>query len=373
MRHPFRATEIVRRATWRIALAVCTWLVVMHTSASLQPVKRSADVPGEPGWRGLFLAGSAPQTSTTAFAAEIASLSEPEGTFDTDNLISNERNYLQVVPELMLQGIAGGVYIGVGPDQNFSYIARIKPTLAYIIDIRRDNLLLHLLFKALFARSTNRVEYLSLLTGRLPPTDLARWRHASIEQISGYVDGQQPAPAHDGIGKQLRSAIMEFGVPVSAADLDRIDRFHRTFIAAGLDLRFQTHGRPARPYYPTFRDLLLARDSTGATWNYLAQEDAFQFVKSLQARHRVIPVVGDVGGTHAMRAIAAAIERKGHHVSAFYLSNVENYVYRDERAARFVENMRRLPHDDRSVMIRSLFTMDGGSTSVLVPFSTLPR
>ena len=268
----------------------------------------------------------------------------------------------------MSQGIAGGVYIGVGPDQNFSYIARIKPTLAYIIDIRRDNLLLHLLFKALFARSTNRVEYLSLLTGRLPPTDLARWRHASIEQISGYVDGQQPAPAHDGIGKQLRSAIMEFGVPLSAADLDRIDRFHRTFIAAGPPWSpVQAEAWASGSLIPS------STICTGATWNYLAQEDAFQFVKSLQARHRVIPVVGDVGGIHAMRAIAAAIARKGHHVSAFYLSNVENYVYRDERAARFVENMRRLPHDDRSVMIRSLFTMDGGSTSVLVPFSTLPR
>jgi hypothetical protein len=350
LRQPFGTTGIMRGATWPIAFALCAWLVLMQAAADLQPVR-----------------------STTGFASEIASLSEPEGTFDTDNLISNESSYLQVVPALISQGISGGVYIGVGPDQNFSYIARIKPAVAYIIDIRRDNLLLHLLFKALFARSTTRAEYLSLLTGRLPPPDPGRWRDASIGQITALVDGNKPAPAHDGITKQLRRTITEFGVPLSAGDLDTIDRFHRRFAASGLDLRFQTHGRPPRPYYPTFRDLLLATDSAGTAWNYLAQEDAFQFVKSLQARNRIIPVVGDVAGEHAMRAIAAAIARQRRTVSAFYVSNVETYIYRDERATRFVENMRRLPHDDRSVLIRSLFSMDGASTSVLAPFSTLPR
>src|SRR5262245_52962726 len=80
------------------------------------------------------------------FAAEIARFSEKEGSFDTDNLISNERDYLRVIPALVAGRVVGGVYLGVGPDQNFSYIARIRPTRAYIVDIRRDNLLLHLLF-----------------------------------------------------------------------------------------------------------------------------------------------------------------------------------------------------------------------------------
>ena len=54
---------------------------------------------------------------------------------------------------------------------------------------------LRTLFKALFARSTTRVEYLSLLTGRPPPGDLARWRHAPIAQMVAFVDAQRPAPA----------------------------------------------------------------------------------------------------------------------------------------------------------------------------------
>src|SRR5215467_14170343 len=72
-----------------------------------------------------------PQT----FAGRIARLSEPGGDFDTDNLISNERSYLEVMPAVTASGATGGVYIGVGPDQNFSYIARIRPSLAFIVDI----------------------------------------------------------------------------------------------------------------------------------------------------------------------------------------------------------------------------------------------
>ena len=105
-----------------------------------------------------------------SFRARVEQLSEPGGDFDTDNLISNEGSYLDVVPALRAAGVQGGVYIGVGPDQNFSYIAHVRPDVAFIVDIRRDNMLLHLLFKALFALAPSRVEYLCLLTGRAVPS-----------------------------------------------------------------------------------------------------------------------------------------------------------------------------------------------------------
>src|SRR2546428_9552655 len=95
--------------------------------------------------------------SPSPFAAQIASLSEPAGYFDTDNLISNERSYLQVLQDLRRRNVRGGAYVGVGPDQNFTYIAEIRPTIAFIVDVRRDNLLLHLLFKALFELSRTRI------------------------------------------------------------------------------------------------------------------------------------------------------------------------------------------------------------------------
>src|SRR5438132_13926749 len=106
--------------------------------------------------------GQAAATSAS-FAARVQQLSEPGGEFDTDNLISNERSYLHVVPELRAAGLDGGAYIGVGPDQHFSYIAQVKPVIAFIIDLRCYNLLLHLLFKSLFPMSFTRAGFLILI------------------------------------------------------------------------------------------------------------------------------------------------------------------------------------------------------------------
>ncbi len=130
----------------------------------------------------------APATSATSFGGLIAGLSEPNGYFDTDNLISNEQSYLTVLPDIDRAGLRGGAYIGVGPDQNFSYIAAARPAVAFIIDVRRDNLLLHLLFKALFSLARTRVEYLALLCGRPAPANIEAWRSKRIDALTAYVD-----------------------------------------------------------------------------------------------------------------------------------------------------------------------------------------
>jgi hypothetical protein len=212
------------------------------------------------------------QTAQAPFASLVEQLSEPNGQFDTDNLISNEQSYLHVVPALEQAGLAGGVYIGVGPDQNFSYIARLRPAEAFIVDIRRDNLLLHLLFKAIFAISRNRVEYLGLLTGRPAPDRAETWRDASVEKIVAYFDEAKPLAAAQAAEdvERLHAAIRKSGVPVSAREFATIDRFHAAFVQDGLSLQFHSSGRPAREYYPTYRDLLLETDRKGRKLCYLA-------------------------------------------------------------------------------------------------------
>jgi hypothetical protein len=311
-------------------------------------------------WAPRGVAQPAPQT----FAGRIDRLSEPGGDFDTDNLISNERSFLEVSPALKAATPQRGVYIGVGPDQNFSYIALLRPSIAFIVDIRRDNLLLHLLFKALFAASRNRIEYLSLLTGRTPPERLDSWKDATLERIIEYVD----AAAAEGpdalrrLDRRMHDAIAAFGVPLDGGDYATIQRFHHTFIAAGLSLKFESRGRPAQRVYPTYRDLLLATDRGGRTSSFVAAEGDFQFVKSLEAQDLLIPVVGDLGGTHALSAIADLMNARSERLSAFYISNVETYL--GGKYAQFVKNVGRLPHDGQSVLIRSIFRNSVSSSEI---------
>jgi hypothetical protein len=305
-----------------------------------------------------------PQAASPAFAAEIQRLSEPGGSFDTDNLISNESSYLEVVPALAARGATGGAYVGVGPDQNFSYIARVRPSVAFIIDVRRDNLLLHLLFKALFAEARSRIEYLALLTGRAPPADTARWTSEPLKAIVAYIDGK-PAVAEQtrALRRRIDAAVTAFGVPLTRADLDTIGRFHQAFIDDGLGLQFHSFNRGPQPYYPTLRDLLLATDARGHEWNYLASEDDYQFLRGLEGRDRVIPVVGDVAGPRAMRALASDIGERGERLSAFYISNVENYLFRDGTFGRYADNLARFPRSPRTMVIRSIFSGGGQSYS----------
>ncbi len=303
------------------------------------------------------LSAAAQQRATdSSFARLIERLSEPAGYFDSDNLISNEASYLHVVDKMTEMGVSGGAYIGVGPDQSFSYIAHVRPTIAFIIDIRRDNLLQHFLFKSLFALAENRIEYLCLLLGRPIPDDAAQWNDRTIEELTEYLDR---TPADPGLAKNTRASIvstaMSFGLPLSESDLATIGRIHASFATAGLGLRFTSLSRPPRSFYPTFRNLLLERDLTGHQANYLASEADFQFVKSLEERDLIIPVVGDLAGDHALRAIGRLLTARGEHVSTFYTSNVEFYLMRQGSFDRFADNVAQLPMDERSVIIRSFF------------------
>jgi len=326
-------------------------------------------------WR---LAGETAPAQTAAqsrFASEIAALSEPAGYFDTDNLISNERSYLDVVPDLKKRGVRGGAYIGVGPDQNFTYIAAIRPDVAFIVDVRRDNLLLHLLFKSLFALARTRVEYLALLLWRQVPADIESWRSAPLERVVSQAEAARLDPRGVlALRRRVEDALGKAGVPLSDEDLSTIDRFHRRFIDGGLDLQFQSTGRPPQDHYPTYRELLLATDPLGDRSNYLASEDAFQFIKSLHTRDAIVPVVGDLSGPRALAAIGALLGQRGQRLSAFYASNVEFYLFSDDRFDRFVANLGRLPRTGQGVIIRSVFgryARGGTSTSQLQPVHEL--
>jgi len=312
----------------------------------------------------------------------VSRISESGGFFDTDNLISNESGYLTVMGALGRLGVRGGAYVGVAPDQNFSYMARVRPEVAFIVDIRRDNLLHHLLLKALMEGAPTRVEFLSALHGKAPPEDPEAWVDRPVEALVGWVDAAPvDVDARSALAAAVEAAVLGFGVPLDAADLATVRRFHRTFMDAGLDLRFTSYGRAPRPYYPTYRQLVLERDVEGASASYLAREDDYAFVRGLQLANRVIPVVGDLAGSHAVREMGAVMEEMGVRLSAFYVSNVEFYLWGGGAFETWRANLATLPAAENAVVIRSYFPNGGRlhpqavpgyyATQTLQPVSTL--
>jgi hypothetical protein len=292
----------------------------------------------------------------TQFGALVASLSEPAGYFDTDNLISNERSYLAVLSALRQLEPGSGAYVGVGPDQNFSYIAALRPSIAFIVDIRRDNLLLHLVFKALFAISESRAEYLANLLGRPVPSAAGPRETATLERLTAHVDrGPADSAALASLRQRRDAAIRGTGVQLSDEDFGTIERFHQRFIEDGLDLRFQSTGRPPQYHYPTYRELLLETDADGGQMNYLASDEAFRVVKALQGRDLIVPVVGDLAGPTALGAIGRLLAARGEALAVLYASNVEFYLYGQGRHGRFVSNLRQMPRTADAVVIRSVF------------------
>jgi hypothetical protein len=276
-------------------------------------------------------------------------LSEAGERFISDNVVSNETSLLQ--PSQVLAGLRGGAYIGVGPEQNFTYIALTRPELAIIVDLRRDNALLQLLYKALFEVAQSRLEFLCLLLGRPYDPKLEPAQDAGIDVTLAVV--QTIAPVRDWFARQqagLDARIRRYGLDLSEDDMVRIKRMHELFFVRQLDLRFELHKANGRKY-PSLQNLLRLRSPSGYG-TFLDTRDSFEFVQGLERQHRIVPLVGDVSQLRSLGAIADELGRRGLRLRAFYISNVEQYLIGRPSFRGWLDNLRRLPHDERSVLVR---------------------
>ena len=304
--------------------------------------------------------------SNAAYAALVARISEPAGFFPSDNLITNEDSYLHPISTLKRLGVSGGAYLGVAPDQNFSYIAAVRPRIAIILDIRRDNLVELQMFKAMFALARNRLEFLCILFGQNAPADTTGWGAKSLAELLEYIDRTPgDSASHARSAARVMARARTAGLALTAQDLDVISKIHRVFIADGLGLRWSNAnyygGRGTGGPRPDLRRLLLEKDRDGHLASYLVREEDYQFVKSLEARNLVIPATGDFGGTRALPEIAKYLTEIGEKVSMFYTSNVEQYLWRDGSFAQFARSVSSLPRDGKSMLVRSYFQQGRGS------------
>jgi hypothetical protein len=298
--------------------------------------------------------------SAAEFARLIRDFSEDGGYFLSDNLTSNETAYLHVVSKLRELGATGGAYIGVGPEQNFTYIAKVRPRIAFIVDIRRQAMIQHLMFKAVFHLAPSRLQYLSLLLSRPVLKEIERIpaADAPVSDIIALIS-RLPATdrAYEANVAAIRKAIREdFQVQLTAADLASLDYLCKSFRTDGLGIAFRMDGVQF-DWFPTMKDLILEPDQFGKLGNFLASKEDYEFVRELHERNMIIPVVGDFAGKKALLAVGDYLRKNGYTVSAFYTSNVEQYLFENSVFPGFVANVRRLPLGERSLFIRAVLNM----------------
>jgi hypothetical protein len=283
-----------------------------------------------------------------AFWKLIDDLSEPTGVFPSDNLVSNELWFPSVLDDLVRRVPAGQVYVGVGPEQNFSYIAATHPRLAFILDIRRGNLQMQLMYKALFELSDSRAAFVSRLFGRnvLPRPGADATAGQLFDAIAALDPDRDAAADFAAVERQLTVVDR---LPVPRADLGAIQALLSTFRERGPEISYSRELFSGMPSYST----LMRRTDGSRERSYLASEAAFHVVKDLETRNLVIPIVGNLAGPKALRAIGDYARAHAATVDVMYVSNVEYYLRIDSSWHAFCSNVRSLPLAEASTFVRS--------------------
>ena len=291
------------------------------------------------------------ELSNDTFWRMVTGFSEAGGSFRYENLLSNEASYQQVIPTLKKIARPGGAYIGVGPEQNFTYIAAIEPRIAFIVDIRRQNMLELLTYKALFEMSIDRADFLSRLFSRERPAGLGP--SSSIEDMfNAYAtqscDRQRFAENLKGVDDRLIDGLQ---LPLTSGDQKVIQHVLETFCAGGPQIDYGFVNAPSNLTAPSYAELMTATDKHGRNWSYLANEDNFTRIREMQLKNLIVPLVGDFAGGKTLRSVAAYLKQHNLSLTAFYVSNVEQYLRQDQEA-RFRSNAGFLPTTPLSAIIR---------------------
>jgi len=311
------------------------------------------------------------QLSDQQFWSLSRELSEEDGTFRSDNLLSNENTFQYVIPDLVKTAKQGRVYMGVGPEQNFTYIAALKPAMAVIVDIRHGNTDVHLMYKALFELSKDRAEFVSRLFSLKRPAGLTA-QSSATQIFDAFLSSDGSKELYNENLKAIQDQLMKkHGFPLTQGDLEGIAWALSNFYQFGPTINYNSSLSSSIPPavvgasggfggggrggggQVNYASLMMADNGNSQYMSYLASEESFLFLKDLETRNMLVPVVGDFGGDKAIRAVGKYLKTLDATVSAFYLSNVEQYLNQDGKWERFCANAISLPLDETSMFIRS--------------------
>jgi hypothetical protein len=265
----------------------------------------------------------------------------------------------------------GGVYLGVGPEQNFTYMVALRRAGVHFRHQTRQSRL-HLIYKALFEMSDDRAEFVSGCSRGSAQIGA----HATIAEIFDAVAKEEPSESLyvENVRAVVNRLTKQHTFVLDAGDLLRLQHDYRAFHVYGPKIQYSSsRNEGGRDGEPTYADLMVATDGMGQLRGYLASDESFSLLKRLETDNLVIPLVGNFAGPRAIRAVGQYLKDRRATVAVFYVSNVEEYLQQDGVWAAFCANVASLPLDEGSTFIRSVRdrTPDGVFTlnSALTPMA----
>lgn len=264
-----------------------------------------------------------------------AKATDPNKPLDTVHKQSSEQNYLDIISiknidevpkkrnlyaehyptsnerriDLFMDHIANirGGYIGVGTDQNLSFIAKARSEYAWLMD-----------FDPIIVR-VNKIHVLFLQNAKTYQEFRELWNRKNKKK--------------------------SFEIVRTKYESDK-DEFKLIQIA--WNLAFQN--------YSGVPDRLNELDYMSKKFKLVSfhnSPEEYQYIRNLSVEQRIQPVVGDLKGTVSMKSIANASVELKIPIRIVYTSNAEEYFKFHEN---YRTNILSLPIDEKSVMVRTMTT-----------------
>jgi hypothetical protein len=203
--------------------------------------------------------------------------------------------------------------------------------------------------------SADRAEFISLLFSKRRPPGLD-----SSTTIQNIWQAYWNVPSDSTLWRSTYGRMVELltrthGFKFTQDESEQLKWVFDNFFAYGpsITTRAGSGGGGGGVNQTTFADLTgYSNDASGTPRSFLSSEENYAYVKDLHTRNLIVPVSGDFAGPKALRSMGAWLQSRGATVSAFYVSNVEQYLFQDGKAQMFYDNVATLPVNDSSVFIR---------------------
>ncbi len=196
----------------------------------------------------------------------------------------------------------GGSYLGVGSDQNYSYIAHARSQFAWVMDYDPRVVRQHLLLRAL------------ILHSETPDEFVAKFAPENVRSSS-----------------QLLRKIFK-------------DHPQKTLIVNG----FTRNSTKLHSYFQTQRFPFRKAPEFG----WLRNARNFSYIKKMYEQGRLNVLAGDLLGTKAIATVSAATEALGHPLRIYYSSNAPS-AWGGEMTAAYRKNVLGMPFDARSLVLQT--------------------